>query len=118
MSRPRYLADQDLNDHIITGLLRREPAVEIARVRDIGLADRGDADILEYASQRQMLVVSHDVNTMANAAVERVRQALPMSGLILIQQSMPVSSAVEQLVLIWSASEQAEWNQWIVFLPI
>jgi hypothetical protein len=28
MSRPRFLADNDLNDAIVLGLLRREPAVD------------------------------------------------------------------------------------------
>ena len=28
MSRPRFLADNDLNEHIIDGALRREPAEE------------------------------------------------------------------------------------------
>lgn len=27
MSRPRFLADHDLNEHIIDGVLRREPAL-------------------------------------------------------------------------------------------
>ena len=34
MSRPRFLADHDLNEHIIDGVLRREPAVEFLRARD------------------------------------------------------------------------------------
>jgi hypothetical protein len=40
MSQPRFLADQDFNEHIIAGVLRREPAIEFVRLRDVGL-DRG-----------------------------------------------------------------------------
>ena len=36
MSTIRFLADHDLNDHIVEGVLRREPAVEFLRVRDLG----------------------------------------------------------------------------------
>jgi hypothetical protein len=28
MSRPRFLADNDLNEHIVDGVLRREPTLE------------------------------------------------------------------------------------------
>jgi hypothetical protein len=37
MSRPRFLADNDLNDAIVLGVLRREPAIEFKRPRDLGL---------------------------------------------------------------------------------
>ncbi len=42
MSRPRFLGDNDLNDAIAVGVLRREPAAEFARLRDLGLATRSD----------------------------------------------------------------------------
>ncbi len=50
MSRPRFLADNDLNDHIVTGLLRREPAIEFKRAREVGLHNRPDPDVLAYAA--------------------------------------------------------------------
>ena len=34
MSRPRFLADQDLNEAIVSGVLRLEPTVEIADIID------------------------------------------------------------------------------------
>lgn len=37
MSRPRFLADNDLNDAIVLGVLRRAPAIEFKRLRDRGL---------------------------------------------------------------------------------
>jgi len=40
-----YLADNDLNDAIVVGTRRREPAAEFARLRDLGLAtSRGSND--------------------------------------------------------------------------
>jgi hypothetical protein len=32
MSRPGFLADHDLNEHIVHGALRREPAIEFIRL--------------------------------------------------------------------------------------
>ncbi len=51
MSRPRFLADNDLNDAIAVGVLRREPAAEFARLRDLGLATRSDPEVLEIAEE-------------------------------------------------------------------
>ena len=50
MSRPRFLADHDLNEHIVNGAHRREPTLEIVRARDVGMHACPDAEVLEYAS--------------------------------------------------------------------
>ena len=49
MSRPRFLADHDLNEAIIDGALRFEPALEFVKSRDMGLSDRPDAEALAWA---------------------------------------------------------------------
>ena len=46
MSRPRFLADHDLNEHIIDGVARREPGLECVRVRDLSLDSAPDGQVL------------------------------------------------------------------------
>jgi predicted nuclease of predicted toxin-antitoxin system len=70
MSRPRFLADHDLNEHIVDAVLRREPTIEFVRVRDVGMRESSDAEVLAFAAQQGLIVVSHDVNTMTSAAYE------------------------------------------------
>jgi hypothetical protein len=118
MSRPRFLADHDLNEHVVVGLLRREPCVELVRVREVGLEERSDAEVLEYAAGHDFLVVSHDVNTMTAAAYERVRSGLPMLGLFMVPQAAPIARVIDDLLLIWAASEAPEWRQQVIFLPL
>lgn len=50
MSRPRYLADHALNEHIIDGVLRREPGIEFVRAREVRLDNCPDDEVLEYAA--------------------------------------------------------------------
>jgi Domain of unknown function (DUF5615) len=118
MSRPRFLADHDLNEHIIDGVLRREPAVEFIRVRDIGLGDRPDPEVLAFAAQQGFLVVSHDVNTMVGHAYARLAAGEAMVGLLMVRQSEPIGPVIDALVLIWSASEAEEWTDQVRFLPL
>lgn len=108
MSRPRFLADHDLNEHILDGVLRREPAIEFLRLRDLGLADRPDAEVLDYATNAVLVVVSHDVNTMPAQAYARLREGKDLAGLLMAEQTAPVSSIIDDLILIWSSSEAEE----------
>jgi hypothetical protein len=112
------LADHDLNEHIVMGVLRQEAAIEFLRVRDLRLSEETDETILEYAQHEALLVVSHDVNTMPAAAYARLSAGQSFPGLFMVQQTSPVAAVIEDLVLVWSASELEEWKDQVVFLPL
>ena len=118
MGRPRFLCDHDLNEHIADGLVRREPAAEVVRAREVRMQEAPDDEVLAYASGRDMLVISHDVNTMPAAAHRRLAAGLPVPGLLMVQQGQPIGPVIESLLLIWSASEAEEWRGTVSFLPL
>ena len=118
MSRPRFLADHDFNEHIVDGVVRREPSVEIIRARDIGLDAAADSVLLQAAADQNLLVISHDVNTMPEAAYRRIEQRLGVAGVLMVRQREPIAAAIENLILIWSTSESEEWRNQVWFLPL
>jgi len=118
MSRPRFLADHDLNEHIIVGVLRREPAIEFLRVRDLGMSQASDEAVLEFAQRQGLLVVSHDVNTMPAAAYACLSVGASFSGLFMVQQSLPIAVVIDNLLLIWSGTDLEDWTNQVVFLPL
>ena len=118
MSRPRFLADHDFNEHIIDSLARREPAIEMVRARQHNLDAQPDTVLLGFAAASGFLVLSHDVNTMPAAAYTRIESGMPMPGLLMVRQTDPIASVVDSLLLIWAASEAEEWNGQVWFLPI
>jgi hypothetical protein len=118
MTRPRFLADHDLNQHIVTGVRRREPAIEFMSVRDVGMHERADADVLTYAATHQLILVSHDVNTMPAAAFSRIRNGIFVAGLLMVKQSESVGAVIDDLVLIWSASKAEAWHNQVSFVPL
>ena len=118
MSRPRrFYADHDLNGYLIEGVLRREPAIELLRAREAGMHARPDPEVLEFASQHGLIIVSHDVNTMGAAAFERMSRGEPMAGLFLIHQRRSIGAVIDDLVFVWAASEAEEWVGRVEYLP-
>jgi hypothetical protein len=118
MSRPRFFADHDLNEHIIDGVQRREPTVDFIRARDLNMSGSKDAEVLAFAAREGFIVVSHDVNTMTDAANDIVHAGGVMLGLLMAQQTKPIGPVIDSLVLIWSASEAEDWIGQIRFLPL
>ena len=41
-----------------------------------------------------------------------------MSGLIMVHQMDAIEPNIEDLILIWSASEAEEWKNQVFFLPL
>jgi len=48
----RLAADENFNNDIVRGLLRRKPDLDIVRVQDVGLSGADDPTILEWAAQK------------------------------------------------------------------
>ncbi len=118
MSRPRFLGDQNFRDPIVRGVLRREPTVEFLRARNLELDKVPDNEFLESAAKANCITISHDEKTMAGFAYGRVIRSEPMSGPFVCSQSLPDALVIEQLIMIWIASEHEEWDGRIEFLPL
>lgn len=114
----RFLADADLNTAIVSGVLRREPSVDFLTAYAAGLRNMNDLDVLATAAQRQRAIVSHDVGTMPMCFREFMSYANRSPGLFLIPQALDIGTAIEELVLIWLASEASDWENRIGWLPL
>lgn len=51
----RLAADENFNNDIVRGVLRRAPGLDIARVQDVGLSGQDDDTVLEWAGQVRYL---------------------------------------------------------------
>ncbi|HUE20381.1 MAG TPA: DUF5615 family PIN-like protein [Bryobacteraceae bacterium] len=60
----RWLADENLNNDIVRGLLRRKPALDILRVQDAGLSGMDDSSLFAWAATQDRVLITHDVSTM------------------------------------------------------
>jgi hypothetical protein len=113
----RFLAVADLNKAIVTGVLRCEPSVDFLTAHAAGLYGMKDPKVLAFAAEQRRVLVSHDVSTMP-AHFRAFRNAEGLSGgVFLVPQSLDVGMAIDELLLIWIASESTEWENRLVWLP-
>ncbi len=59
----RLAADENFNNDIVRGLLRRKPDLGIVRVQDVDLSGVDDPTLLEWAAQEGRILLTHDVTT-------------------------------------------------------
>jgi predicted nuclease of predicted toxin-antitoxin system len=118
VSAVRYLFDQDFNGRIVRGVRRRAPNLDTVTVQEAGLSDASDPAVLEWAATQRRVVIFHDHRTMRAYAEEQLYAELPMVGLFLIRQLVPLREAIDDLVLIGETTTAEEWEGKIVFLPL
>jgi hypothetical protein len=113
----RFQADADFNHIIVQATLRREPSIDFQTAHVAGLVGVPDPEVLALSAQAGRVLVTHDRKTIpAHFATFIVHT--PSSGVIVIPQKLPVRAAVEDLLLIWMASESEEWRNRIQVLPL
>ena len=115
--RVRFQADADLDGRILRGLRRAAPEIDIRTATDAGLAGLADPEVLQVAADSGRILVSQDRRTMP-IHFARHRTSTSGPGVVLLREAIPIATAIEELVLIWSASEPEEWIGRLVWIPL
>ncbi len=66
----RFLADENLNNHIYRSLLLQRPDLDMVRVQDVGLYGKSDPEVLAWALLENRILITHDVRTIPALALE------------------------------------------------
>lgn len=113
----RFLADHNLHDAISRGLKRKKPDLDVVLVRDLGLSEAEDSDILQLAATENRIVLTHDRQTMTRYANDRVHTGKRMPGLFVIETPSAIGAVIEDLLTIVEVTEPEEWEGKTEFLP-
>jgi len=114
----RLAADENLNNSIVRGLLRRQPELDIVRIQDVGLSGADDPTVLEWAAKEGRVLLTHDVSTITKYAYERVRAGQPMPGVFEVGRDVPIGRAIEDILLLAEYSLDNEWEGQVRYLPL
>ena len=113
----RYQADADFNEDIVTGVLRRAPEIDFQTAHEAGLAGLEDSKVLALASDEGRILVTHDRKTMPHHFGEFIKSR-SSPGLFIIPQHAELLTVIEELILIWSASDAEEYVNSVRALPL
>ena len=114
----RLAADENFNNDIVRGVLRRNPATDIVRVQDAGLSGADDPTILDWTARTGRVLLTHDVTTITRYAYERVRNGNSMPGVFEVGRGVPISVAIEDILLLAEYSLEGEWEGQVRYLPL
>lgn len=114
----RLATDENFNNDILRGLIRRNADLDIVRIQDVGLSGKDDPTVLEWAAQENRVLLTHDVSTITDYAYQRVREGKPMPGVFEIGRGVSIGKAIEDILLLAEYSLEGEWEGQIRYLPL
>jgi hypothetical protein len=113
-----FCTDENFNNNILRGLLRRNPGLDIVRIQDVGLTGSDDVTLLGWAAREGRILLTHHVKTMVGFAFERVDSGQPMPGIFEVDCDAPLGLVLEDLTLLVECSMDEEWERQVIYLPL
>ena len=107
-NRASFQADADLDGRILRGLRRVAPEIDIRSAAEAGLAGLADPEVLQIVARSGRIPVSQDRRTMP-AHFARHKGIRTQFWSCSATRAIPIATAIEELVLISSASDAEEW---------
>ena len=107
---PVLLTDQNFNEAVVRGLRRRLPAQDILSIRDFGLGDAPDEDVLKLAAERSSVLLTHDAKTIPPLFYRMLADELEVPFIVLVPWELAIGRAVEELELMLVASTPTDWR--------
>jgi hypothetical protein len=111
-------SDENFNGDIVRGLRLRRTELDLMRIQDAGLEGADDESVLAWAAENNRILLTHDRATMPDCAYVRVKSGQFMPGVFVVNDRLPPGQVIEELLLIDSCSEQSEWTDRVLYLPL
>ena len=116
----RFLLDENLPPRLKTALLRLNAEIDVLRVGDPGVPDLGapDPNILDYLQTAQRVFVTDNRKSIPAHLAAHIAAGKHHWGIIWVRPSTRFSLLVNELHMLWEASQAEEWVDRTDWLPL
>ncbi len=120
MSRIRFLLDENVDPILRQALHQQIPEMTVWRVGDPVAPANGTPDpkILEWCSLNHFILVTNNRASMPVHLRQRLEAGETATGIFVLHPSLALEQIVQDLVLVWGASDAEEYANLIWYLPI
>ena len=120
MSRPRFLLDENMPHAVREALHRAEPAVDVRVMGERGTPplEIEDPILLAWLEREGWILLTRNRRTMPTHFAAHLEAGGHVPGILMVGEDFSVAQLVEDLLLIWSATEAEEWQDRLIYLPM
>lgn len=116
----QYLLDENVDPLFRTALLKQDASMVVWKIGDPGIPPKGTKDpaILDWCEEHGFLLVTNNRKSLPGHLADHLTQGRHIPGILELNPNMSIHDTVNELVLIWGASEPEDYRDVIIYLPI
>ncbi len=120
MSAIKYLPDEHVNPRLQKALQRQSHDRVVWRVGDPGAPALHslDPEILVWCEAHDFSLVTNNRTSMPRHLHDHLAAGRHVPGIFILNPNMNMGETIEELTLIWGASESEEYADQLNYLPI
>ncbi len=120
MNPIKYLFDENVNTNFKIALRHERPDIELYRIGDPGFPQCGtlDPEILIWCETNGFILVTNNRASIPVHLENHLKTGHRIPGIFILNTNMSLRETIEELMLIWEASDPSEYQDQIRFLPI
>jgi len=120
MTPPRLLLDEHLPQAIQSQLLRLDPEIDVLAIGQPLAPPKGtpDPDILAWIEQAEYILVTANRRTIPEHVRRHYAAGRHIPGILFLRRGADVGQVIEQLYLLWAASDAQEYVDKLLYLPM
>jgi hypothetical protein len=120
VSAIRYLLDEHVDPALRAQLVRHEPDLAVWIIGDPGAPRHGspDADILLWCEANGFSLVTNNRRSMPVHLGDHLAAGHHVPGIFVLNPNMTMGATIDELRLIWGASEPEEYRDLLLYLPL
>jgi hypothetical protein len=114
------LLDEHVDPKLRTQLIRQASDLVVWMIGDPGAPKRGtpDPDILLWCEVNGFTLVTSNRRSMPGHLQAHLVAGRHVPGILVLPPDMTIGAVLEQLLLIWGASEAEEYRDLLLYLPL
>ena len=115
-----YLIDENVNPIYPQQMRIREPSITIKVIGEEETPSRGtlDPDILDYCEKNNFILVTNNRTSMPVHLLDHINKGHHVPGIFILNPNLSVGDNLEELILVSLASEDNEYQDRIIYLPL
>lgn len=116
----RYLLDEHIPPLYRTQLLRIEPELTAWTIGSPGAPSLGtpDPQILEWCEEHNFVLITNNRKSMPRHLADHLSLGRHIPGILVIDLDAGIGDMIVELALIAGASQEREYQDMIIYLPI
>jgi Domain of unknown function (DUF5615) len=115
-----YLLDEHVDHTLRAQLVQHAPDLVVWVIGDPAAPKPGtlDPDILLWCEANGFLLVTNNRKSMPVHLQDHLATGHHVPGILTLNPGMTLGETIEELLLIWGASEAAEYRDLLLYLPV